>query len=134
MGYMCRFLKTKIVNLFQTINTEINLVDLAVQRILKISNDTKNGIPKEASLFFYQHFNNLNSELNKVRTFIKILDKEVKEIPDYNINLVEINKIVVSSINNFYRNIYSIKEVECTSNISKNIPAFIGNKYLIENP
>ena len=131
VGYICFFLKNKIMNLFQTINTEINLIDLAVKKILKTnySSETSN---KDISNFYHQHFFNLNIELNKVESFLKILDKEIRERKNHKIAIIHLDKIINSIIHNYYQHIDPFKEIEFISNFSNNIKPFIGNKYILK--
>jgi len=131
VGYICFFLKNEIMNLFQTINTEINLIDLAVKKILKTNYNSETS-NKDISNFYHQHFNNLNIELNKIESFIKILDKEVKEIKNHKIAIIHLDKIINSISHDCYQHIALFKEIEFISNFSNNIKPFIGNKYILE--
>lgn len=131
VGYLCFFLKNKIMALFQTINTEINFVDITTKKILKVNEECK-IFNEDISSFYHQHFNNLNNELNKIKSFIKLLDRETNEAKNHKIAIIHIDEIVNSVIQNYYKNIPLFDEIELISNFSDGIRSFIGNKYLIE--
>jgi len=131
IGYMCFFLKNKIMNLFETINTEFNLIDLAVKKVLKINNKLEIS-DKDISMFYNHHFNSLNVELKKIENFIKILNKQVKDSKSYKMSILHMDKILNSIIYSCSKKISLFKEVEFTSNISRDIKSFIGNKYILE--
>jgi len=130
MGYVCLFFKNKIVNLFQSIITEINLFDVAIQNILKKNHKPEVNNIEDVSKFFYQHFKKLNNELNKIKIFIKTLSGETKEFNS--INIIQLDKITSFIANNFYKKISSFTKIDFSANFSNNIPPFIGNKHILE--
>ncbi len=132
IGHLCSFFKNKIIDIFQSISSESNIIFLQIKRLLNILEQKDTQEIEKNIYFFYNHIENINNELVKIKNFLHTIDNNLTEVSEHPIDIIDFKKILSDGINSFFHKVNAFGKVEISYDLSANIPIFIGRTYILK--